>query len=317
MTFKVAIAQINPRLGDLQSNLALYEEKIRRGVKEKADLLLFPELSLTGYFLRDMVPNVALKLSAPEIKELKKLSREVSFVAGLVEESSDYRFYNAAVYFEDGEIRHVHRKVYLPTYGMFDEQRYFARGDRVRAFDSKFGRIAVLICEDLWHPSTVYLAALDGAAAILCPSASPLRGITDQQVQDDNARYWELINRAYAETFSLFVIYGNRVGFEDGVGFWGGSELLDPAGRRIAKGKYYDEDFIVGEVALESVRRKRTMAPLLRDEDLDLTINELMRIRERPSQTRKDQGFKGSKVQGLKGEGVKGPKRKGKRKKSK
>ncbi len=287
MTFKVAIAQINPRLGDLQSNLALYEEKIRRGVKEKADLLLFPELSLTGYFLRDMVPNVALKLSAPEIKELKKLSREVSFVAGLVEESSDYRFYNAAVYFEDGEIRHVHRKVYLPTYGMFDEQRYFARGDRVRAFDSKFGRIAVLICEDLWHPSTVYLAALDGAVAILCPSASPLRGITDQQVQDDNARYWELINRAYAETFSLFMIFGNRVGFEDGVGFWGGSELLDPAGRRIAKGKYYDEDFIVGEVALESVRRKRTVAPLLRDEDLDLTINELMRIRERPSEVKK------------------------------
>ena len=308
MTFRVAIAQINPRLGDLQSNLALYEEKIHRGVKEKADLLLFPELSLTGYFLRDMVPNVALKLSAPEIKELKKLSREVSFVAGLVEESSDYRFYNAAVYFEDGEIRHVHRKVYLPTYGMFDEQRYFARGDRVRAFDSKFGRIAVLICEDLWHPSTVYLAALDGAAAILCPAASPLRGITDQQVQDDNARYWELINRAYAETFSLFLIYGNRVGFEDGVGFWGGSELLDPAGRRIAKGKYYDEDFIVGEVALESVRRKRTMAPLLRDEDLDLTINELMRIRERPFQTRKDQGFKGSKVQKFKGSRVRGKK---------
>ena len=287
MTFRVGIAQISPKLGDLQSNLALYEEKIRRGVKEKADLLLFPELSLTGYFLRDMVPNVALKLSAPEIKELKKLSREVSFVAGLVEESSDYRFYNAAVYFEAGEIRHVHRKVYLPTYGMFDEQRYFARGDRVRAFDSKFGRIAVLICEDLWHPSTVYLAALDGAVAILCPSASPLRGITDQQVQDDNARYWELINRAYAETFSLFMIFGNRVGFEDGVGFWGGSELLDPAGRRIAKGKYYDEDLIVGEVTLESVRRRRTMAPLLRDEDLDLTINELMRIRERPSDLKK------------------------------
>ena len=315
MTFKVAIAQINPRLGDLQSNLALYEEKIHRGVKEKADLLLFPELSLTGYFLRDMVPNVALKLSAPEIKELKKLSREVSFVAGLVEESSDYRFYNAAVYFEDGEIRHVHRKVYLPTYGMFDEQRYFARGDRVRAFDSKFGRIAVLICEDLWHPSTVYLAALDGAVAILCPSASPFRGITDQQVQDDNARYWELINRAYAETFGLFITFGNRVGFEDGVGFWGGSELLDPAGRRIAKGKYYDEDFVVGEVALESVRRKRTMAPLLRDEDLDLTINELMRIRERPFQTRKDQGTSASSVEPLKGSRVRG--KKGKRRKAK
>lgn len=294
MTFKVAIAQINPRLGDLQSNLALYEEKIRQGVKEGADLLLFPELSLTGYFLRDMVPNVALKLSSREIQALKKLSREVAFVAGLVEESPDYRFYNAAVYFEAGEIHHVHRKVYLPTYGMFDEQRYFARGDRLRAFNSKFGRMAILICEDLWHPSTAYLAALDGALAILCPSTSPLRGITEGQAQDDNARYWEMINRTYAETFSLFMIYGNRVGFEDGVGFWGGSEILDPSGQRITKAKYYDEDFIVGEVALESVRRKRTMAPLLRDEDLDLTINELMRIRERPSELTKVKGLKGS-----------------------
>jgi predicted amidohydrolase len=210
VAFRVGIAQINPKLGDLQSNLALYEEKIRQGVGEGADLLLFPELSLTGYFLRDMVPNVALRLSSPEISELKKLSRKISFVAGLVEESSDYRFYNAAIYFEGGEIRHVHRKVYLPTYGMFDEQRYFARGDRIRAFDSKFGRIAILVCEDLWHPSTIYLAALDGALAVLCPSASPLRGITDQQAQDDNARYWELLNRTYAETFSLFLIYGNR-----------------------------------------------------------------------------------------------------------
>ena len=326
VAFKVAIAQINPRLGDLRSNLGLYEEKIRQGVREGADLLLFPELSLTGYFLRDMVPNVALKLTGAEIGRLKKLSREIAFVAGLVEESPDYRFYNAAVYFEGGKIRHVHRKVYLPTYGMFDEQRYFARGDRLRAFDSKFGRMAILICEDLWHPSTVYLAALDGALAVLCPSTSPLRGITEGQPQDDNARYWEMINRAYAETFSLFMIHGNRVGFEDGVGFWGGSEVLDPFGHRVAKAKYYDEDFIIAEVALESVRRKRTMAPLLRDEDVDLTINELLRIRERPSDLKRVQGLKGSKEpspfplprrERIKGEGsrVKGAKSKsGKRK---
>jgi predicted amidohydrolase len=313
LTFRAAIAQINPRLGDLQSNLALYEEKIRQAVEEGADLLLFPELSLTGYFLRDMVPNVALKLSSPEIAGLKKLSREVAFVAGVVEESSDCRFYNAAVYFEAGEIRHVHRKVYLPTYGMFDEQRYFARGSRIQAFDCRFGRMAVLVCEDLWHPSTIYLAALDGALAILCPSTSPLRGITEGEIQDDNARYWEMLNRTYAETFGLFMIYGNRVGFEDGVGFWGGSEILDPFGRRITKAKYYEEDFIVGEVSLESVRRKRTMAPLLRDEDMDLTINELMRIRERPSELTKVQPSpfplprrertkgEGSRVKGLKG----------------
>ncbi|MGH7871641.1 MAG: nitrilase-related carbon-nitrogen hydrolase [Candidatus Binatia bacterium] len=294
MSIRVAIAQINPKLGDLCANLVLYEEKIRQGIEQKAELLLFPELSLTGYYLRDTVPSVALTINSPEVTRLKELSRELPFVAGLVEESGDHRFFNAAVYFEDGEVRHVHRKVYLPTYGMFDEQRYFAGGDRVRAFDSKFGRMALLICEDLWHPSTIYVAALDGALAVICPSASPLRGIVDGQAQDDNARYWEMINRAYTETFSLFMIYGNRCGFEDGVGFWGGSEIIDPFGQRIAKAKYYDEDFIAADVAFESVRRKRTIAPLLRDEDIDLTINELMRIRGRPTAVNTRHPFKGS-----------------------
>ncbi len=300
MSIRVAIAQINPKLGDLRANMALYEEKIRQGREHKAELLLFPELSLTGYYLRDTVPSVALTTQSAEMKHLRQLSREMPFIAGLVEESADHRFFNSAVYFEDGEICHIHRKVYLPTYGMFDEQRYFAAGDRVRAFDSKFGRLALLICEDLWHPSTIYLAALDGALAVLCPSASPLRGIVDNQAQDDNARYWEMINRTYTETFSLFMIYGNRCGFEDGVGFWGGSEIVDPFGQRVAKAKYYDEDFITAEIAIESVRRKRTMSPLLRDEDIDLTINELMRIRERPGTAKAVEPLKGSKAQKFK-----------------
>ncbi|HMA81527.1 MAG TPA: nitrilase-related carbon-nitrogen hydrolase [Candidatus Binatia bacterium] len=301
MSIRIAIAQINPKLGDLRANLELYEENIVRAAEQGAELLTFPELSLTGYFLRDTVPSVALTMKSVEIAKLKTLSRNLPFIAGMVEESVDHRFFNAAVYFEAGEVRHVHRKVYLPTYGMFDEQRYFARGDRVRAFDTKFGRVALLICEDLWHPSTIYLAALDGALAVICPSASPLRGIVDEQNQDDNARYWEMINRAYAETYSLFMIYGNRCGFEDGVGFWGGSEIVDPFGQRIAKGKYYEEDFLVAEIALESVRRKRTMSPLLRDEDLDLTINELMRIRERPTvSAAAAEKLNGSKVQRIK-----------------
>jgi predicted amidohydrolase len=301
VSIRIALAQINPKLGDLRANLDLYEENLRRAAAESADLLIFPELSLTGYFLRDMVPSVALTLKSAEITKLKALSCKLPFVAGMVEESPDHRFFNSAVYFENGEIRHIHRKVYLPTYGMFDEQRYFARGDRVRVFDSKFGRTALLICEDLWHPSTIYLAALDGALAVICPSSSPLRGIVDGQNQDDNARYWEMINRAYAETYSLFMVYANRCGFEDGVGFWGGSEIVDPFGQRIAKAKYYDEDFVMAEISLESVRRKRTMAPLLRDEDIDLTINELMRIRERPAVSDNAiEKFKGSKVQTIK-----------------
>jgi len=300
VSIRIAIAQMNPRLGDLRVNLDLYEQYLQRAAAGGAELLLFPELSLTGYFLRDTVPSVALNMKSTEMTRLKALSRKLPFVAGMVEESADHRFFNSAVYFEEGEVRHVHRKVYLPTYGMFDEQRYFARGDRVRVFDSKFGRLALLICEDLWHPSTIYLAALDGALVVLCPSASPLRGIVDGQNQDDNARYWEMINRAYAETYSLFMIYGNRCGFEDGVGFWGGSEIVDPFGQLIAKAKYYDEDFLVAEIALESVRRKRTMSPLLRDEDIDLTINELMRIRERPAAAVEIQKLKGATVQRFK-----------------
>ena len=277
----LGIAQIAPRLGDLEANFSLHEKCLQQVRGQGLDVLVFPELSLTGYHLRDMVATVALRLDSPEIARLKELSREVPFVAGLVEESTDYRFYNTAMYLADGEIRHLHRKVYLPTYGMFDEQRYFARGERIQAFDTPFGRASLLVCEDLWHPSTAYLAALDQALLILCPSSSPLRGISDGEAQDDNARYWELLNRMYAETFSLFVVYANRVGFEDGVGFWGGSEIIDPFGRRLAKGRYYEEDLLVAELSLETVRRKRVVSPLLRDEDVDLTMRELSRIRAR------------------------------------
>ena len=228
-----------------------------------------------------MVSTVALRLDAPEVGKLRELSRKGGLIAGFVEETDDYRFYNSAVYFEDGEIRHVHRKVYLPTYGLFDEGRYFARGDSIRGFDSRCGRGALLICEDKWHPSAVYIAALDRALMLFCPSSSPLRGVSENQEQDNNARYWELLNAMYAQTFSLFVVYANRVGFEDGVGFWGGSEIVYPAGVRLAKAKYYEEDLIVSELNFKSARRQRVASPLLRDEDLDLTINELLRIRGR------------------------------------
>ncbi len=279
--FKIGIAQISPHLGDVAANLALYEQAIARAKNENVELLIFPELSLTGYHLRDMVATVALRQDAPEFIQLRELSTSVACLVGLVEESSDFCFYNAAVYLSGGDIRHVHRKVYLPTYGMFDEQRYFARGDSVRAFDTPYGRAAALVCEDMWHPSTVYIAALDQALMLICPSSSPLRGIADKRQQDENARYWESLNRVYAETFGVFVIYANRVGFEDGVGFWGGSEVIDPFGQCIAKGRYYEEDFVTADISLDAVRRKRVAAPLLRDEDIDLTINELLRIRGR------------------------------------
>ncbi|HYD49681.1 MAG TPA: nitrilase-related carbon-nitrogen hydrolase [Terriglobales bacterium] len=278
----VAIAQINPRLGDVEANLAIYEQQLERAKSSGADLVVFPELSLTGYFLKDMVPGIALRLDAPIVSRLRELSRGCALVAGFVEEASDFRFYNSAAYFEDGELRHVHRKVYLPTYGLFDEGRYFARGARIRAFDSKFGRCAILICEDMWHVSTAYIATLDGALSILCPSTSPLRGIPATGMQDENARYWEMINTTYAQTFALSIVYANRVGFEDGVGFWGGSEIVAADGERRCKAEYYEEDLVMAEIDTADVRRQRVASPLLRDEEVELTINELIRIGGRP-----------------------------------
>src|SRR5215475_4762310 len=138
--FCIALAQVSPRLGDVEANLVLYEERVRSARGQGADLVVFPELSLTGYFLKDMVSTVAVRLDAPEVKKLRELSRKGALVAGIVEEAPDYQFYNSALYLEDGDIIHVHRKVYLPTYGLFDEGRYFAHGDSIRSFECKFGR---------------------------------------------------------------------------------------------------------------------------------------------------------------------------------
>jgi predicted amidohydrolase len=280
-TFTIGVAQIDPRLGDVAANLELYERSLREAKGRGVDLLIFPELSLTGYFLKDMVSTVALASEAPALKRLRALSREtVAFVAGLVEETPEYRFYNSAMLIDGGEIRHVHRKVYPPTYGLFDELRYLARGTRVEAFDSRFGRAAMLLCEDMWHGSTSYIAAMDGALTLLVPSASPIQGLEGGDIPA-NAAYWQRLNAITAESYGMFVVHGNRVGFEDGIGFWGGSEILAPSGEVLARAAYYEPDMIVAEIALAAARRKRIAAPMLRDENLDLTINELTRIRGR------------------------------------
>ena len=280
-TFTVGVAQIDCRLGDVEANLAEYERHLREAKGRGVDLPLFPELSLTGYFLKDMVSTVALGPGAAALRRLRELSREtIAFVAGVVEETPEFRFYNAAMLFDGGELRQVHRKVYLPTYGLFDELRYLARGDRICAFESRFGRSAMLLCEDLWHPSTAYIAAMDRALTLLVPSASPIWGLERGEVPE-NAAYWQRVNAVTAESYGMYLVYANRVGFEDGVGFWGGSEILGPSGEVLARARYYEADMIVAEVNLGAVRRKRIATPMLRDENLDLTINELTRIRGR------------------------------------
>ena len=278
---RVGLAQISPTLGDVAANMERHRAAVEKAAADGCDLLVFPELSLAGYRLKDSVPDVAVKRDSDTWKELEKLSEQVAFVIGFVEESPDHLFYIAAAYFEAGRCVAVHRKTYLPTYGMFDEQRYFARGRGVAAFDTKCGRVALLVCEDMLHPSAVTIAACDGATLLIVPSASPARGVTTEGEADSNARSWEAYVEVMARSFGVWVAYCNRVGVEDGVSFWGGSEIVSPAGERVVKAAYYDEDTVTAVLSDDAVRRRRIVNPLVRDEDLDLTINELSRIRGR------------------------------------
>jgi predicted amidohydrolase len=275
---RVALAQIAPVLGDRDRNLALHLEQIQAAARQQADLIVFPELSLTGYFVRDMVPDLALTPGAPQIKQLLEAAGKMALVAGFVEESPQHRFFNTSFYAEGGQIVHLHRKVYLPTYGLFDEQRYFAAGQRFQAFDTaQFGRAGILICEDFWHLSAAAIMQAEEVDLLLCPSNSPARGIEGQRIR--TAETYEHLSKSFAQLMGAVVVLVNRVGFEDGLCFWGGSMAVAPDGRVIAQAPMFDEALCV--VALDSaeLRRQRLITPLARDERLLVTIEELNRIK--------------------------------------
>jgi len=275
--FRVAVAQIAPTLGDLDKNLSLHETTARAAIAQSTSLLIFPELSLTGYFLKDQVPSVALRPDSEALQLFRELSRRTAIVLGFVEETAGHRFYNSSAYFEGGEIRHIHRKVYLPTYGIFDEARYLAAGDRVRAFDTALGRMAILICEDLWHPAVPAIAAWDGAEILLCPSASPGRGL-GQAGPFQNASTWERTIRTFGDLLTSYEVYANRVGYEDGACFWGGSEVVAPSGDTAAKAQYLADELLCADLDPGALRRARVANPLLRDERPELTAQEIARI---------------------------------------
>lgn len=279
MQFKLALAQINTILGDVQANLDLHLGLLAEAKKQDADLVVFPELSLTGYVLQDLVPTVAHQPTGddPVFKHLLKASQDLDLVVGFVDEDSRHRFYIASAYLSGGKVLHVHRKVYLPTYGLFDEGRFFAWGDSVRAFDTRFGRMGMLICEDFWHASPPYLLWLDGADILLFSSASPGRGLKDDE-KLESARWVERVNQTYASLFTSFVAHSNRVGFEDGLHFWGGATVFDPNGELLVKGPYHEEALTLTCLDLNQLHRTRARLPLLRDERTSLVVRELRRI---------------------------------------
>ncbi len=277
MKVNIALAQINTRLGDVAANLEKHLAIAREA--RGADLLIFPELSLTGYVLQDLTSSVAHHPTGddPIFKSLLEASQDLDIIAGFVDEDHRHRFYIASAYLSQGQVIHVHHKVYLPTYGLFDEGRFFAWGDALRAFNTRFGRLGILICEDFWHASPPYLLWLDGADVMVFTSASPGRGLSTEP-QLESARWVEHINRAYASLFTDFVIHVNRVGYEDGLNFWGGSTVFDPSGELLVKAPYHQEALTSVEIDLNQLHRTRAMLPLLRDERTGLVMREMGRI---------------------------------------
>lgn len=291
---RIAVAQTDCVLADIAANLATVERLAADARRQKAEIVIFPELVLSGYEVGERYADATLTRGCEEVRTLQKLSREVGLILGFIEETEDVEFFNSAVFMHRGEIRHVHRKVYLPNYRTFDELRHFGAGRSVAAFDTPWGRMAILICGDAWHLSLPYLAAKDGADILFVLAASSTSALTPSI---DVRESWERLNRNYALTLTQFVVFSNRVGVESmsegghELHFWGGSHICAPDGSIAAQAGIGKEDLLVYDVDLKMLRHHRQILPFRRDDRLQLTM-EIGRRVLRDKSTRRD-GFLG------------------------
>jgi len=277
---RIALAQMAPSLGALSDNIARHREILAAARSGGADLVVFPELGLTGYQLQDLAAEVAMREDDARLLALAAETTGMSAVVSFVEESSDHRLFISAALMEDGEVRFVHRKLFLPTYGLFDERRFFAAGDRLRAVDSRLGvRLGLAVCEDFWHLAVPQTLALDGAQILINVSSSPGRDLAAlHEVGLGTAASWRNLMRTYAQLTTSFVIFCNRVGVDETISFWGGSEVIAPSGDAIFTAPLFDEGLHFVDIELGDVRRERIGLPLLRDERPELHLRELRRI---------------------------------------
>jgi len=274
LSIRIAIAQCAPALGAVKRNVDMHRSWIARAKAAGARLVIFPELSLTGYYLKDLAADVACAADDPQLAPIAKASVDLDISAGFVERSADAKLHIAQGHWSGGKLIHVHRKVYLPTYGIFDDGRYFGPGDRFDTYRWAGGTTGVAICEDLWHVSTPYLYAAAGATIVLAPSASPGRGVAEGG-DLGTAESCRLMDRFYASYLTVYVVYVNRVGHEDGIAFWGGSEIVAPDGTVAARAPEFDEHLLVGEIDPDLVARERARNPLLRDEREDIVLRNI------------------------------------------
>lgn len=277
---RIALAQMAPRLGFLDVNIARHHETLAEARSAGAGLVVFPELGLTGYQLQDLAAELAMAADDPRLAGLAAETAGMSAVVSFVEEAADHRLFISAALLEDGAVRFVHRKLFLPTYGLFDERRFFAAGDRLRAVDSRLGvRLGLAVCEDFWHLAVPETLALDGAQILINVSSSPGRDLAAiHEVGLGTAASWRTLMRTYAQLTTSFVVFCNRVGVDETISFWGGSEVIAPSGEAVFSAPMFEEGLHYVDVELGDVRRERIGLPLLRDERPELHLRELRRI---------------------------------------
>lgn len=292
MNISLAIAQIRPRKGDYRANLAKLGEVFAQlaTLPQHPDVLLLPETFMTGYFVEGGVREVALPAGqlATDLNQAYRAvcgphAPSLDIVIGFYERYRDH-YYNSALYATLGTaqsgIRHVHRKVFLPTYGVFDEARFVEAGTQIAAFETPYGRAALLICEDAWHNLSGLIAALDGAQIVYLLSASPARGNASQR--PNNVEHWEDLARRIADEQGVFVALAQLVGFEGGKGFPGGSFIMGPRGDLLVAGPLWDDALITANLDLDDLPLARADTPLLAD--LHTMLPHLQREIERTAQ---------------------------------
>ncbi len=255
----IAVAQINCKVGDKKHNIDLMKKHAKKAREKGADLLVFPELSLTGYLTRDLTYNLAEKIPGPSVNSLEQVARNenLHMVFGMLEHSEKARgvIYNAAVLLGPRGLIGKYRKAQLPTHSVFEEKRYFRPGYQLPVFETDIGRVGLTICYDIFFPEISRLLRLKGAQLIICISASPAV----------RRKFFEVFTAARAMENTVFLAYTNLVGIEDGLQFWGGSRIIAPSGHIIAQAKYDEEDLVTGEVDYSDLKRIETFVPTLRD----------------------------------------------------
>lgn len=255
----VALAQIDCKIGDKKHNVDKMVKHIKAAKRKDANLVVFPELSLTGYVVRDLAYELAETTNGSSIDLLGDVAKKekVYIVFGMIEKSEKAHavLYNSAVLLGPEGFIGRYQKTHLPTHSVFEEKRYFRPGYQTPVFDTDIGKIGLMICYDVFFPEVARMLRLNGSQLTVCISASPAI----------RRKFFEVLTVARAMENTTYLAFVNLTGIEDGLQFWGGSRLIAPNGSIISQAKYDDEDQVVGSIDYADLKRTETFVPTLRD----------------------------------------------------